>query len=231
MGIHDEREFNRALDQFTVDPDSDPFPIFRWVNPDGTVVATLMSNGTIFSGIRSIFEQPSTYDDETYPRFLARNGSALASGTLNFSVFTSRSDAVITKVRCTSVNAAAATPTLIRVGVWEWNDSADSGTLVASSANDTTKLAAANTLYTFPLSAALNKRAGTRYAVGVLVVSDAAMPHIAGYDRSFTTGLAELINSGQRIAGVRTGLADLPATLTSQGGSGPVTSPYWQMLT
>lgn len=231
MGIHDEREFNRALDQFTVDQGVTPFPIFRWVNTDGATIAFLMSDGSVSIEPLTLLEKADNINDETFPRLFINNQTALASGSINFSVFTSRSDATINTLRVANHDAAGATPTLIRAGVWEWNDDTDSGTLVASSANDTSKFSAGQSVNTFTLSSPWNKRKGIKYAIGVLVVSGFAMPSQVGIVRGFTGAVGDMLNSGQRLAGIMGGNADLPTTLTSQTGGGPVTSPYWQMLT
>ena len=75
--------------------------------------------------------------------------------------------------------AAGATPTLIRVGLYEIAADGD-GTLVAATANDTSLLAVANTAYEKALSAPYTLRRGQRYAAGLLVVTGATAPTIAG---------------------------------------------------
>lgn len=167
--------------------------------------------------------------EEAFPRFLIREAIGMASGTLNFSVFEARKSETINTLTAACTTAATATPTLARIGVWEWDDSLDQGTLIASTPNDTTFFSVANAVDSINLSAPWGKIGGRRYAIGVLIVSAAAMPTVVGYGRPFSSGLGVLLNEIKRTCGVKAGLADLPATLTSDGGSGPVSSPYWKM--
>lgn len=113
------------------------------------------------------------------PRVLLNGTYSHVTGLLKLTAFTAKRTETINSVRIISTNpAAAATPTLIRIGIYAI-DSAGDGTLVASTANDTTLLAALNTRYTKALSAPFSKVAGTRYACGLLVVTGATAPSVA----------------------------------------------------
>lgn len=135
-----------------------------------------------------------------------------SSGALSLTYFTAqKSEAINTVTVWTGNTAAAATPTLIRVGVYDI--AADgAGTLLAATANDTTLFAAANTEYAKTLTATFNKVARRRYAVGVLVVSASAMPTHQGLVHSGNSLSAAFLSLGPRQSGRLTGLSDLPAT-------------------
>ena len=150
--------------------------------------------------------------EATLPRHLAASAAAgTTSGSLRLSYFTARKTESVGSLRFASgTTGAGATPTLVRLGVYEAAPNGDIS-LVASIPNDTTLLAAANTGYTRALSAAFTKVEGRRYAVGTLVVTGAAAPTLVGM--SLVT-LAD-INVAPRISGVVTGQTDLPATVVN----------------
>lgn len=50
MGVHDDRELNRPIQQYIIDSEVDPFPLMRWVSPVGNMIATLMSDGSYIAG-------------------------------------------------------------------------------------------------------------------------------------------------------------------------------------
>lgn len=112
----------------------------------------------------------------------------------------------------TGSTAAGATPTLVRLGVWSVNGSDDLTALLASTANDTSLLAGTNTTYTKALSSSWSKVAGTRYALGLLVVTGATAPQMTGQSVAatglFTGGVAGL----PRVTAALTGQTDLPST-------------------
>ncbi|MET8278272.1 hypothetical protein [Micromonospora sp. NPDC005174] len=143
--------------------------------------------------------------------------SALAggpSGNLSLVYFTAqRTEAINTVTAWAGAAAAAATPTLIRFGVYEI--AADgAGTLVAATANDTTLFAATNTEYQKSLTATFNKVARRRYAVGLLVVSASSMPTHQGLVHSGNTVSAAFLSLPPRQSGRLIGLSDLPSSYT-----------------
>lgn len=73
-----------------------------------------------------------------------------------------------------AVPSTSATPptgiTLARLGLYQYLPVADSWTLVASTANDTTLFSVANTLYKRPVTTPFTLTAGTTYGFAVLVV-------------------------------------------------------------
>lgn len=140
--------------------------------------------------------------------------AAGSSGTLSLVYFTAQKSEAITAVTLwTGTTAAAATPTLIRVGVYEI--AADGGgTLVAATANDITLFAAVNTEYVKPLAGTFNKVARRRYAIGPLIVTAAAMPTHQGLFHSGNAVSAAFLSLPPRQSGRITGLTDLPANFT-----------------
>jgi hypothetical protein len=104
--------------------------------------------------------------------------------------------------------AAGATPTLCRMGIYSVAANGNL-TLIASTPNDTTLFATAGARYTRSLSTPFMKQSGQRYAVGLLIVTAAALPTIVGYAGSS----AELAES-PRIVSYLAGQGDLAATIT-----------------
>ena len=157
-------------------------------------------------------------------RFSTSAGVAMTSGYLRGGFFTATRSETITKVAIWSGNTAAgATPTLVRVGIWEATRAGAVGNLVASIANDTSLLAATNTEYERALSAAWSKVAGTRYFAGLLVVTSAAAPTTTGTGVSVQNGIPA---NAPRLAGVATGQTDLVSNPST--GSSTV-APYIEM--
>lgn len=138
-----------------------------------------------------------------------------ATGVLRLSYFTARKTETVTQARViVAGTAAAATPTLVRYGLY-LIDGADGGTLVASTANDTTLLAATNTAYAKAFSVSYAKLAGQRYALGLLVVSGAATPSMFGVGAAINHTAEHAI--APRLSATITGQADLPASFVAGG--------------
>lgn len=118
----------------------------------------------------------------TLPRDIVTSATiASTTQTLRLSFFTAPFSGSTTGVRIESgTTAAAATPTLVRLGLWTATTAGAGLALVASTVNDTTLLAAVTTTYARSWSAAYDMVAGQRYALGLLVVSAAAMPTVCG---------------------------------------------------
>lgn len=149
--------------------------------------------------------------ESTLSRRAIMNGATLTSGIVRLAYFTAKKTETINSVRIgTYTTAAGATPTLCRVGIYSVDGSGNL-TLVASTENDTSLFASASTTYTKALSAAWSKVAGTRYAVGVLVVTGATAPTIQGQLLS----LGDELGQAPRLAGARAGQSDLPSSITA----------------
>lgn len=164
-----------------------------------------------------------TTGEEAVPRGEVNNATTNSggSGGLRLTYFTARkTESVSTVTVVTGTTPAGATPTLCRVGVWSIAANG-TGTLVASSANDTTLFSVATTRYAIPLSAPLAKVAGQRYAIGVLVVTAATAPTFmaAGVDGS-PGWRTEVGTTAPRMSGILSGLSDLPSPTFADGASG-----------
>jgi hypothetical protein len=145
---------------------------------------------------------------ETFPRmtigFLnVTNGSAL------YSFFTPLTTVTVSQITMLSGGTAAAGLTLARMGLFTYEESTSTATLVARCASDTTLFAATRTAYTrsfdtagsFPSSYQLV--AGTRYGIALLCVGT-TMPTIQG-----NAGLAEMSALTPRLTAIRTSQSDL----------------------
>lgn len=164
----------------------------------------------------------------------ANSGGAitLATGTLRLGYFTARRTEDINFLRCWPGNtAAAATPTLLRWGIYEV--ASDGGiTLAASIANATTVFASTSSSAATYKKAVENgpwvKRAGQRYAVGIICVTAATAPTIIG---ALIGGSAGNLNDlAPRLAGTVNGQTDLPASLAVGSISGGAAMPFCEML-
>lgn len=157
---------------------------------------------------------------------------AMTSGLLQLVYFTAQRSETIASVKMLSAQtAAAATPTLVRFGIYEVAANGDL-TLVASTANDTAIFAGTHTAYDKALSVAWGKVAGRRYAVAVLVVSGAAMPVLYG---SMPVGAAAvldtLLSAAPRWTGQVAGQTDLPASVAAASVAATRRCHYAELLT
>jgi hypothetical protein len=125
----------------------------------------------------SLFTGEAVYSREQ----IASSGVGVGSGSLRMTYFTCGKTETITQVRLhTGSTAAGATPTICRIAVYQVDETTGDLSLVASTANDTALFAAASTEYTKAFSAPFTKYKGTRYAIGVLVVTAFALPNFCG---------------------------------------------------
>ena len=170
-----------------------------------------------------------TTGEEVFSRELATSTSiASATGNLRVSYFTCRKGQTTTQVRIwTGGTAAAATPTVCRIGLYLADAAGNGSSLVASTTNDTALFAGTSTSYTKAWTSSYVMVAGQRYAVGALVVSGAATPTFLG-----TTGpaMAAEAAAAPALAGVVTGLSDLPASFSSASAGTGAGRPYVVIL-
>jgi hypothetical protein len=156
-------------------------------------------------------------------RVLALSGSLaqpLLSGRLMLHYFTAEKTETVTGIETyTGGTAAAATPTLIRVGIYRI-DAAGNGTLVASTPNDLTLYATTYTAYLRTLTPSLAKVRGQRYAVAVLCVSAAAVPGIYSATQGGAAVSDTVLGRSPRIGGMWAGQADLPGSFTDAAITG-----------
>lgn len=155
-----------------------------------------------------------TTGEETISREIAQGTLVPTSNqVLRLTYFRARKSETSTQVRLIcGGTAAAATPTLIRIGVFSI-DSSGNGTLIASTVSDTALFAAANTAYTKSWASSFSKVAGQIYALGVIVVTGVASPTLVGSAGS--NGLAVEWGLDPRLTGSISGVSDLPASFTA----------------
>lgn len=146
-------------------------------------------------------------------------GVTTVSGTMLVNYFTATVTETVTNVITISGTAAAATPTLCRIGIYAADAAGALTSLLASTASDTALYGSANTEYTKALQASWAKTAGSRYAVGVLVVSGQTMPSFAGLLILSATaaGAGNAAAVSPRLAGKVASQSDLPASVVSGG--------------
>lgn len=159
-------------------------------------------------------------------REIISNGATVASGALRLTYFTAHKNIVCSKIlNITGTTGAGATPTLIRMGLYEVAENGDL-TLVASTPNDTTLFSLTFLVYQKAFSASYTLKAGQRYAVGILIVSTATLPTFYGA----AIILADILNSNPRLSGAVTGLSDLPSSVAGGSVSSLNTQIYSQLL-
>ena len=140
----------------------------------------------------------------------ASTALGIASGSLRLQFCTAQETAAVSRVlTVTGGTAAAATPTLCRVGVYQVDPLTGDLTLGAAAANDTTLWSAINAEYSTALTAPLSLVIGRRYAIGMLIVTAVATPTFRGA----AALLGALAGRAPILAGAIGGQTDLPASI------------------
>lgn len=140
---------------------------------------------------------------------------APVSGVMYLTYFTAdKTETINTLTMFTGTVAAAATPTLCRMGVYSVAGNGDL-TLVASTPNDTALFAAANTAYPKALSSPWNKVVGQRYATALIIVSGGTMPNFHGTQFPGSSIINTMVRMSPAIAGRVTGQTDLTTPVTA----------------
>lgn len=136
------------------------------------------------------------------------------SGSLRLTYFTAAVGGTFTKLRTlTSTPAAGATPTLAKMGIYSVASNGNL-TLLAGTANDTTLWSATNTAYERTTTTSYTLVAGQRYALGVLVVTAAAIPSLVGKSSVGSAAAnAELARAPRRTGSIGS-QTDLPSAPT-----------------
>lgn len=192
---------------------------------DATVTDAKVSTTAGISGSKVYDVDQLTSGESTIRRHDVTVSINTGTGNLRVAYFTAKKTETITQVRITTGStAAAATPTLVRVGVWTTDDTGALLSLVASTPNDTTLFSSITTAYTKSFSVSFSKVAGQRYAVGLLIVSGAATPNVAGCNFGGALQAADY-GAAPMLASNNGGKADLPATLAA----GSITSSNSQL--
>jgi hypothetical protein len=183
--------------------------------------ARLPSTVALNAGVALTLNQPASVVDVFSRDVAGITTVGMTSGTLKLTLFTPLITTTISQITAVSGNTAAAGLTLARLGLYTFDET--TATLVARCSSDTTLFTAINTAYSRSLDsstggypASYTLTAGTRYAVGVLLVGT-TMPTISG--RQVATGVASLT---PRMSGDSSGRTDLPTTTTLTAALGQV---------
>lgn len=175
------------------------------------VAPVVADAGDVYAASDFFYDNGVTAGETTIPRHLAVASSSQTTQSMRLTYFTARKTESITTVGLTAGTAAGATPTIIRIGIYSL-DASGNGTLVASTPNDTTLLATISTRYTKALSAPFTKVSGTRYAVGILVVTAFTVPTVIGW----TSGAGYVMFAvAPRTTGLIAAQSDLPLSFTA----------------
>lgn len=161
----------------------------------------------------------------TVPRECVNSTTTMTSQTARYSFFTAPMSATITKVAVYCTGAAGATPTKIRFGIYTVAANGDI-TLVANTAHDAALLVT-TIRYEKALASSYAVTAGTRYAVGLLVVTAAAAPTIAAH----VNGSGALATRSPRIAGAVASLSEIQNSEVEANLGTTPNSPYFELLT
>ena len=161
---------------------------------------------------------------DVYPRSSVVSATGVINnGEVRLSMFTPAADVTVTGITVVTGATAQVGASLVRMGLYSVNTTTNEITLIAQTANDVTICATNNTAHrrvfdtAGGLPASVNLVAGTRYAVGLIVVGASTTPTL------HTTGSgAAMLALSPRMNGLLTGRTDLPATATpSTAGSMP----------
>lgn len=140
------------------------------------------------------------------------SGIGVTSQSLYWVFFTADRDMTVSTITFRSGGtAAAATPSLIRWGLYSESIVGDLS-LIASTPNDTTLLAAANTTYSKAFSASADVTMGSRYGAGLLVVSATTTPTMVGTGGGLGSGE---LSAPLKLNGILTSQTDLPSSVVA----------------
>lgn len=196
-------------------------PLCNWgVFP--TQVSGVLMIGNSMQGCRNSSNLPAVLDTrntmrldtghETMRRTEATAATiGMPSGTLRLAYFTARRAATVTAIRVSSgTTAAAATPTLVRYGLYSVASNGDL-TLLSATVSDTTIFSVVTTPYSRSMAASQGVVAGQTYAIGVLVITAAAAPTVAGAN----VAPGSEAQQAPVLANLLNGQTDLPASITA----------------
>lgn len=184
-----------------------------------------MSNADLEAAFWPVFASGSvdgifkglTKGDATMDRSTGGSVTNIIASRLTLSYFTAKRSYTATKVMAVVNGAAGATPTLCRFGIYSFPVDDDNGVLVAATANDTAMFSVSGVIqpnFTVPVDIV----AGGRYAVGLLVVTAAAVPSVLGAGN--TTGVLNgKANGNPAVCSFRSGESDLPSSFASVAGN------------
>ena len=144
------------------------------------------------------------------------NSATLTSGNVYFSMFTPLWSTTINSISVASASALTTGTSLIRFGLYTFNESTGAAVLVARTAATTSIFTSANTLATLSLNttggfpSTYTLQAGTRYALGVIIVAS----NPGSVFTSYNSMPAVLSSLSPKLTGVVGGQTDLPTSTT-----------------
>jgi hypothetical protein len=156
---------------------------------------------------------------DVFPRIGNFTGTP-SSETTYFTFFTPRITTTVTSISVASASTQTTGQSLVRFGLYTI-DGSGNATLVARTASDSTIFSALNTVYTrafnttggYPADYTLT--AGTRYAIGVVVVAST----VGTVYTAFNAIPAPLSTLAPRVTGLVASTSDLPTNATSYSTS------------
>lgn len=154
--------------------------------------------------------------EATFDRALISNNTAnIVGGAVQLLGFTAlRTEVCNNIVAYTVAQAAAATPTLCRMGVYQ-QDQLGNLTLLSATANDTTLFSTINTRWVRSITPQFNKVAGTAYCLAFIVVSTFTLPQLAIGTQNGNFGALLPALMSPPLSSVRIiGQTDLPLTIS-----------------
>lgn len=187
------------------------------------LATTRKINGVSFDGSADITVSDSansfTSSVSSMPRTAVQAYPNPPSGWVTLNCFTADKSMTVNNLTTICGTAAAATPTLCRLGIYSI-DGSNNLTLIGSTANDTTLWSSA-TSYTKALTSGVAITQGSRYALATLIVSSAAVANLGGYWGVGSEGIVS------PMTGVMVnGKSDLPASITAASLSSNVFNVY-----
>lgn len=156
---------------------------------------------------------------DVFPRIGNFTGTP-SSETTYFTFFTPRITTTVTSISVASASTQTTGQSLVRFGLYTV-DGSGNATLVARTASDSTIFSALNTVYTRTFSttggypANYTLTAGTRYAIGVVVVAAT----VGTVYTAFNAIPAPLSTLSPRVTGLVASTSDLPTSATSYSTS------------
>lgn len=157
---------------------------------------------------------PATGGTYTQNRDAIRtNQQAMTSQMLRLSFFTALRTETVTQIRTwTGAAAAAATPTLCRMGVYEVDASGNLGNLKAH-ANDTALWNGLNQTNTKTLTSSLNLVAGRIYCAAALCVTATTVPQLISCGPIFYLSVQSELAANPPVGAALPAQSDLPASI------------------
>jgi len=180
---------------------------------DGAVTAAKL-NGNAFLNLAGNLNQSLSVVDVT-PRS-GNSSASLSSGNVYFTFFTPMWSAEVNSISVSSASVLTSGVSLIRFGLYTFNDATGAATLVARTSASTSIFASANTLATLVFNttggypATYTLAPGVRYALGVIIVASNPGSVYTAYNSQPLV----LSSLSPRTTGVVGAQTDLPATTT-----------------